>query len=170
MEEQDIGLLYLPRSGSSSTETIVSRLPSWQPSPTTESHAPIDDIKSLQVPVSPIKSPSLSDVRHTHSGLRLPSQKTVALARSRTLPHLPRSDIRRLSLELAGFEFQRDSALRMSQWVLAFVIGNLSGTPSTSTDIRIIPCITVNFDLDLGPVVCGVHPPLYLTPAEKENM
>ncbi|KAG2140148.1 hypothetical protein DEU56DRAFT_972326 [Suillus clintonianus] len=38
----------------------------------------------------------------------------------------------------------------MSQWVLAFAI--------------------VNFDLDLGPVVCGVHPPLYLAPSEKENI
>jgi hypothetical protein len=28
----------------------------------------------------------------------------------------------------------------------------------------------VNFDLDVGPVVCGVYPPFYLAPAEKENM
>ncbi|OAX39509.1 DUF1630-domain-containing protein [Rhizopogon vinicolor AM-OR11-026] len=149
-EEQDISMVYLNRSGSS-TETIASRFPSRNPSPT-QSHAPIDGIKSLQVPVSPIKSPSLSNVRDTHSGLRLPSQKSVApLARSRTLPHFPRSDkVRRVSSELTTFEFERDRALRMSQWVLAFVI--------------------VNFDLELGPVVCGVHPPFYLTPAEKENI
>lgn len=118
MEEQDISLLYLQRSGSS-TESIASRLPSRKPSP---SHASIDPIKSLQVPVSPIKSPSLSNVRDTHSGLRLP---TVApLARSRTLPHSPRSGTTRcMSSELTAFEFQRDRALRMSQWVLAFVIG-----------------------------------------------
>lgn len=120
MEEQDISLVYLQRSGSS-TESIASRLPSRKPSPT-PSHASIDPIKSLQVPVSPIKSPSLSNVRDTHSGLRLP---TVApLARSRTLPCSPKSGtIRSVSSELTAFEFQRDRALRMSQWVLAFVIG-----------------------------------------------
>jgi len=119
VEEQDIALLYLSRSGSSSTVTFASRLPSRQPSPTSESHAPIDGIGSLQVPLSPIKSPSLSDVRDTHSGL--PTQKTVALPRSRTLSHLPRSDTARHVS--ACFEFERDRALRMSQWVLAFVIG-----------------------------------------------
>jgi hypothetical protein len=129
-EEQDIGLLYLARSGSftgSSTETIASRLPTRQPSPAAESHAPIDAINPLQVPLSPIKSPSLSNVRDTHSGLRMP---TVALARSRTLSHLPISDP--ASSEPVGFEFERDRALRMSQWVLAFIIGEC---PVISTDI-----------------------------------
>ncbi|KAG1750091.1 hypothetical protein EDB19DRAFT_1936844 [Suillus lakei] len=150
MEEQDIGLLYPSRSGSctGSTETIASRLPSRQPSPT-ELHVPIHGIGSFQDLSSPLKSPSLSNVQDPHFGLRLVGQKTVT--RSRTLPHLAKSDTAlHLSSELAGFEFERDRASRMSQWVLAFAI--------------------VNFDLDLGPVVCGVYPPLYLTPAEKENI
>lgn len=146
MDEQDIGLLYPSRSGSctGSTETIASRLPS-----PTESHVPIHGIGSFQDHSSPLKSPSLSNVQDTHFGLRLVGQKTVT--RSRTLPHLAKSDTAlHRSSELAGFEFERDKALRMSQWVLAFVV--------------------VNFDLDVGPVVCGVHPPLYLAPAEKENI
>lgn len=151
-EEQDIGLLYPSRSGSctGSSETIASRLPSRQPSPT-ESHVPIyhDGIETFQDASSPLKSPSLSNLQDTHIGLRPVGQKTVT--HSRTLPHLAKSDTAlHLSSELAGFEFERDRALRMSQWVLAFAI--------------------VNFDLDVGPVVCGVHPPLYLAPAEKENI
>jgi hypothetical protein len=151
-EEQDIGLLYPSRSGSctGSSETIASRLPSRQPSPT-ESHVPIyhDGIETFQDASSPLKSPSLSNLQDTHIGLRPVGQKTVT--HSRTLPHLAKSDTAlHLSSELAGFEFERDRALRMSQWVLAFAI--------------------VNFDLDVGPVVCGVHPPLYLDPAEKENI
>ncbi|KAG1733582.1 uncharacterized protein EDB91DRAFT_1299812 [Suillus paluster] len=150
MEEQDIGLLYPSRSGSctGSTETIASRLTSRQPSPI-ELHVPIDGVGSRQDPLSPLKSPSMSNVHDTHFGLRPVGQKTVI--RSRTLPRLPRFDTTiQLSSEFTGFEFERDRALRMSQWVLAFAI--------------------VNFDLDLGPVVCGVYPPLCLTPAEKENI
>ncbi|KAG2756966.1 DUF1630-domain-containing protein [Suillus brevipes Sb2] len=150
IEEQDIGLLYPSRSGSctGSTETIASRLPSRQPSPM-ESHVPTHGIGSFQDPSSPLKSPSLSNIQDTHFGLRLAGQMTMT--RSRTLPHLAKSDTAlHLSSELAGFEFEQDRASRMSQWVLAFAI--------------------VNFDLDVGPVVCGVYPPLYLAPAEKENI
>lgn len=148
--EQDIGLLYPSRSGSctGSTETIASRLPSEQPSPT-ESQIPIHGIGSFQNPSSPLKSPSLSNVQDTHFGLCLVGQKTMT--RSRTIPHPAKSDTAlHLSSELASFEFEPDRALRMAQWVLAFAI--------------------VNFDLDVGPVICGVHPPLYLAPAEKENI
>jgi hypothetical protein len=124
-EEQDIGLLYPSRSGSctGSSETIASRLPSRQPSPT-ESHVPIyhDGIETFQDASSPLKSPSLSNLQDTHIGLRPVGQKTVT--HSRTLPHLAKSDTAlHLSSELAGFEFERDRALRMSQWVLAFAIG-----------------------------------------------
>lgn len=150
IEEQDIGLLYPSRSGSctGSTETIASRLPSRQPSPM-EPHVPTHGIGSFQDPSSPLKSPSLSNVQDTHFGLRLAGH--LSMTRSRTLPHLAKSDTAlHLSSDLAGFEFEQDRASRMSQWVLAFAI--------------------VNFDLDVGPVVCGVYPPLYLAPAEKENI
>lgn len=165
MDEQDIGLLYPSRSGSctGSTETIASRLPS-----PTESHVPIHGIGSFQDHSSPLKSPSLSNVQDTHFGLRLVGQKTVT--RSRTLPHLAKSDTAlHRSSELAGFEFERDRALRMSQWVLAFVVGQCHVT-YLNRILHVIQCTTVNFDLDVGPVVCGVHPPLHLAPAEKENM
>jgi hypothetical protein len=87
-----------------------------------ESHVLTHSIGSFQDPSSPLKSPSLSNVQDTHFGLRLAGQKTVT--RSRTLPHLAKSDTAlHLSSELAGFEFEQDRALRMSQWVLAFAIG-----------------------------------------------
>ncbi|KAJ3744021.1 hypothetical protein DFH05DRAFT_1525026 [Lentinula detonsa] len=74
------------------------------------------------------------------------------LTRSATLPKVPQSPIRsaRLTAELEALEVSSSLLEKIRRWILGIAI--------------------VNFDIDQGPVVDGIFPPLVLFPKESENI
>ncbi|KAF7795987.1 hypothetical protein EIP86_007156 [Pleurotus ostreatoroseus] len=98
---------------------------------------------------TPIKSPS-----HPSLFNGSPKISTRKLSRSNTLPRLAsqRSDASAdITLEGLGIvTMERERAEKLRRWILALVV--------------------VDFDLDYGPKITGVYPPLDFTAAESENM
>ncbi|KAH7928067.1 DUF1630-domain-containing protein [Leucogyrophana mollusca] len=151
LEEEDIGLAYYSRSGSftgSDTESLASRLPSRQPSQAQLQIPSSIGSSSQRDSSSAFKSPSLSNVFDHQLSTKHPATPR-AVSRSKTLPHLTQCS-RIADADSGHFNFEPEKLLRMRKWILAFVI--------------------VNFDLDVGPVVQGLHPPLWLSQEEKENI
>ncbi|KIJ12789.1 hypothetical protein PAXINDRAFT_117738 [Paxillus involutus ATCC 200175] len=148
LEEQDIGLYYPSRRSSLSlSNTEASGSTSRQ-----ASQARLEIPLPTQHLPSPMKSPSLSNVSEVQQERRLSTHKTIS--RSKTLPQLASNASRHengsTDINVPSFDFPQEKGLRMREWVLAFVF--------------------VQFDLDLGPVVRAVHPPMYLSPSERENI
>ncbi|KAK0434313.1 hypothetical protein EV421DRAFT_1840584 [Armillaria borealis] len=75
-----------------------------------------------------------------------------ALSRSQTLPRVPQTEIkpRRGSSGIEGLDVDDDVLAKIRRWILGVAI--------------------VDFDIDSGPVVNGIFPPLFLLPEESENI
>ncbi|KAI0749536.1 hypothetical protein C8Q80DRAFT_1101293 [Daedaleopsis nitida] len=101
-------------------------------------------------------SPSLSGQLKSPSsptlvGKRLPSDPSLArrrLSRSKTLPRMPHMHRTRLSLD--GLAMGSDKVASLGRWVLGLA--------------------TVNFDLEVGPKITSIYPPLCLSHVEGQNI
>ncbi|KAJ6570082.1 hypothetical protein DFH09DRAFT_1362744, partial [Mycena vulgaris] len=80
------------------------------------------------------------------------SQRPRALSRSHTLPRVPQFDTksRRKNSELDSLVVEPDVLVRIRRWILGVAI--------------------VDFDVDDGPVISRIYPPLVVFPAEAENI
>ncbi|KAI9000544.1 hypothetical protein BD414DRAFT_471971 [Trametes punicea] len=72
------------------------------------------------------------------------------LSRSKTLPRMPHGAMHRTHLSLDGLAMGPDKVERLRRWILSLV--------------------TVNFDLELGPKITSVYPPLKLSLSEAQNI
>ncbi|KAF8630254.1 hypothetical protein AX15_003031 [Amanita polypyramis BW_CC] len=80
-------------------------------------------------------------------------ERELKLTRSMTLPRSPQTKTKlmwRGSSEIAGMEMDPTAVEKLRRWILGIAI--------------------VEFDLDHGPVVDGIYPPVSLLPAESENL
>ncbi|KAJ4480145.1 hypothetical protein J3R30DRAFT_3701503 [Lentinula aciculospora] len=98
-------------------------------------------LDQLQIP-----SPSSPDLTKAHKLSR------PQLTRSATLPKVPQFQSRsdKFKAELEALEVDSSLLMNIRRWILGIAI--------------------VNFDIDEGPVVVGVFPPLVLFPKESENI
>ncbi|KAN0093280.1 hypothetical protein V8E55_004064 [Tylopilus felleus] len=144
LEEQDIALYYHSRRSSLSiSDTDVSSL-AHMSRPTSQPELDtMGQAFARHLAHDSLKSPSLSQVTDDR---RLTAPQTVL--RSKTLPDLPSTAS--TQDDSPSFAFSVEKVQKMQEWVLAFVV--------------------VQFDLDLGPVVRAIHPPMYLSPSERENI
>lgn len=162
LEEQDIGLYYHSRRSSLTISDTDSSSPMSRPA----SQPQLDVPGQAFAPHGSLKSSSLSHVNDVQKdrGLGL----TAPILRSKTVTHLP-SNVTGYADSVDGspsFVFAAEKVQRMREWALAFVVGKLHvARQSRSHFLQ-----PVQFDLDLGPVVRAVHPPMYLSPSERENM
>ncbi|KAG6333673.1 hypothetical protein ID866_5416 [Astraeus odoratus] len=141
-EEQDIGLYYSSRPSS----VTISDGGTLESGACTSSRPTSQAYFELSSPVpSSLKSTSMTNVVE-----RQPVHHQKTLSRSHTLPRLTQGVPRHESTDVATFDFPDSKVFKMRQWVLAFVV--------------------VDFDIDLGPVVRAVCPPVFLSPSEKENI
>jgi hypothetical protein len=99
-----------------------------------------------------------------HKFVRAPS-----LSRSQTLPRIFQLEKkpRRRQSELDGLEVSNESIEKIRRWIIGIAIGALN--------ILILPVvsegwISVDFDVDDGPVIDGIYPSSILLPSESENM
>ncbi|KAI9568201.1 hypothetical protein HD554DRAFT_2100798 [Boletus coccyginus] len=144
LEEQDIGLYYHSRRSSLTISDTDISSPVSRPA----SQPQLDTLRQEFAPHSthgPLKSPSLSQVADAQRDRWLTAHQPIL--RSRTVPHLPSTGTED---DFPSFAFSAEKVQRMQEWALAFVV--------------------VQFDLDLGPVVRAVHPSIYLSPSERENI
>jgi len=159
-EEQDIGLFYsLPSSCTvSDTETSSAFIPSHQ---TSQVYLELPSRHASTF----LKSTSTSNVVKAQQIQPVQHQRT--LSRSNTLPRRVQNISWHESTDTTAFDFPDGKTLKMRQWMLGFVLGE------SSVPFRLLhktKLHAVDFDLDLGPVVRAVYPPMYLSPSEKENM
>ncbi|KAH9856489.1 DUF1630-domain-containing protein [Lenzites betulinus] len=108
---------------------------------------PIQTSAKLSVNVaSTLNSPSSP----TLSSSPLPLEQTRRRAsRSKTLPRLPRP-AHRTRLSLDGLFMSPERVAKLRRWTLSLA--------------------TVNFDLEVGPKITSIYPPLRLTHAESQNI
>ncbi|KAF9065860.1 hypothetical protein BDP27DRAFT_1228430 [Rhodocollybia butyracea] len=100
----------------------------------------------IQIPPSSPSSPDLTNNNKIHGFHRPPG-----LTRSATLPKVqPQSKSDRLIADLEALEVDSGVLEKIRRWILAIAV--------------------VNFNIDEGPVVDGVWPPLVLFPKESENI
>jgi hypothetical protein len=81
-----------------------------------------------------------------------PSTRPRGLTRSNTLPKVSQLETksRRKNSELDALVVEPDILVHIRRWILGVAI--------------------VDFDVDDGPVITGIYPPLVVFPAEAENM
>jgi len=97
-----------------------------------------------------------------------------AISRSRTLPR----SFEGLGSRKAGLdtlEVDADLVVKMRRWILGLAIGNAHSIvrrvfTRTYQPLRYHYAIAVDFDLDTGPVIEGIYPPLALSASDSENM
>ncbi|KAG9314822.1 hypothetical protein JVU11DRAFT_3915 [Chiua virens] len=143
LEEQDIGLCYDSRRSSLTiSDTDISSSMS----------RPVSQVDTPCATHVSLKSSSSSRVTEVYQDRRITAHHLTL--KSRTEPHLPSTTSGHMSTEnetrTSSFVFPAEKVQNMQKWALSFVV--------------------VQFDLDLGPVVRAVHPPMYLSPSEKENI
>ncbi|KAF5358764.1 hypothetical protein D9758_008558 [Tetrapyrgos nigripes] len=98
--------------------------------------------------LNPLGSPSSPDLRVQSLPLHRPQ-----LSRSQTLPKIQHFELKPKSstrIEIEGLSVDGDTVTKIRRWILGIAI--------------------VDFDVDDGPVVNGVFPPLVLFPREVENI
>ncbi|KAI0711896.1 hypothetical protein C8T65DRAFT_708036 [Cerioporus squamosus] len=96
-----------------------------------------------------LKSPSSPNLTEKP----LPTDAPLArrrLSRSNTLPRLPRTAMHRTQLSLDGLAMGPEKLSRLRRWIMGLV--------------------TVNFDLEVGPKITSIYPPLSLSQSEAENI
>lgn len=81
-----------------------------------------------------------------------PPTRPRGLTRSNTLPRVSQLETksRRKNSDIDALVVEPDVLARMRRWILGVAI--------------------VDFDVDDGPVITGIYPPLVMFPAEAENM
>lgn len=155
VEELDISD-YRNADLSSSTSTSAVSI-------TTSSSYPITHAPNTLLNLSP-SSPDVSRVQ-----ARVVSTKK-STARAQTLPrkstHVARA-ARRNNSQIDELMQDQGARSRLRRWIKAIVIGVLSSAWFVAW---VSPSTSVEFDLDEGPVVNGVCPPLDLPDAAWESM
>ncbi|KAJ7454663.1 hypothetical protein FB451DRAFT_1049181 [Mycena latifolia] len=103
---------------------------------------------------SPAAGSAPSLVRKASLDLQSPSklQQPRGLTRSNTLSRVPQVETksRRKNSELDSLVVEPDVLVRIRRWIMGVAI--------------------VDFDVDDGPVITGIYPPLVIFPAEAENI
>lgn len=95
------------------------------------------------------------------------------IGRSRTLPRARNtsgqvSPSGRTNSALHDLFMEPDKVTATNKWILGLAVGEL--LLCSVRDIKADDRFTVNFDLELGPVVDSIFPPLWLSSVEAENM
>ncbi|THH33219.1 hypothetical protein EUX98_g952 [Antrodiella citrinella] len=140
-EELDIGLANLSRRSESSTASPPRKRFGRRPG----TIVIVEEKFSLGSGLSPLKSPSSPNLLKDFP-LTASPHTPRKLSRSNTLPRLQLSK----TDELDGLSMEPVKVLRLRRWIHALVI--------------------VNFDLEYGPKITKMFPPLNLSPAEAENI
>ncbi|KAF8640309.1 hypothetical protein AX16_010204 [Volvariella volvacea WC 439] len=136
------------------TPPALAKKPSGSSS---KSGSPLPPPHSIETRLVPKRSAS-------EKRLNSPSSPTVnkvprpdGLVRSQTLPRTPSlaaalkdSKIAKVGTAFDGLTVDLDIVKKIRRWIVAIAV--------------------VDFDLDMGPVLSGVYPPLSLTPSEGENI
>ena len=128
----------------------------------------IDGRRTLDLYHATSSSPDLSlKIKPSLPDLRVAD---LSLSRTRTLPL--RSPKRGPSFfpTLQGITFEVENLERLRCWVLGLAIGNFFAFWSSLTRCVLIHFISVDFDLEQGPSLSCIFPPLPLYPFEAENM
>ncbi|OCH95427.1 DUF1630-domain-containing protein [Obba rivulosa] len=110
------------------------------------------DIGSLTLSHPSDSPPGRSLSLRSPSSPHLPRNKSVQprrLSRSNTLPRLPSSSHKRTG-SMDGLSMEPEKIVKLRRWLQGLAI--------------------VDFDLDVGPKICSIYPPLDLTPSEAENI
>ncbi|KAI0806300.1 hypothetical protein BC629DRAFT_1282804 [Irpex lacteus] len=95
---------------------------------------------------TPLKSPSNPNLLNVS-----PKISTRRLSRSNTLPRLSRSEsVAEGPEDLSTLSMESEKVSRLRRWIISLVV--------------------VDFDIDYGPKVTGVYPPLALTAQEESNL
>lgn len=180
--EEDIGDLspYLSLPSSTSSRASSSTSFSGTSSPRT---LPTDDEDIIAFHTRDAASPdALNTPTNTKFSFQLPSLSSpsvvsspgrpLEISRANSLPdstlaEKERSAPRQMREELKALSQDSVSIAKMRRWIMGIAVGKGFGcgyeTPKLTFHI-------VEFDLDSGPVVEGIYPPLALTPAESQNM
>ncbi|KAK2460152.1 hypothetical protein APHAL10511_007831 [Amanita phalloides] len=138
-----------PSSGSNDTPPVPSTIPAYLKN--LSSHRSFTGLRQLVL--SSASSPALSRLParngsgalglDTHAKLMKPTTHTKSSLSEKKLVPGRTSEIDSLEMDLEAME-------KLRRWILCLVV--------------------VNFDLDQGPIIDGVFPPLFLLPAESENI
>ncbi|KAF8969105.1 hypothetical protein BDZ97DRAFT_264108 [Flammula alnicola] len=159
VDEEDIGDLSPYLSLPSSTSSRASSSTSIG---TSSPRALTDDELDSDIPLSSHTTPGAPDTpRFT---LQLPSPSSPSLSKFPSRPHVLRSNTlprtfqverestepRQIHTEINALHVDSISVSKMQRWILGIAV--------------------VEFDLDTGPVIDGIYPPLMLLPEESENI
>lgn len=74
---------------------------------------------------------------------------------------------RKLQVEMCSLTMDPTAVMRVRRWLLAFAVGVYVFFCSCFWPTKVSP---VEFDIDTGPTVDGLYPPLTLHPAEAETL
>ncbi|KIJ96492.1 hypothetical protein K443DRAFT_282958 [Laccaria amethystina LaAM-08-1] len=150
--EEDIGTLtpYLSMASASSSRASSATIAS-----TTAPQLPEDLDIHLMMHQNSERKQSFGRLASPSSPtLSLPSDvRPTQLSRSRTLPHGFRNigkNPRKRQVEIEKLVVDEELVKKMQRWMLGIA--------------------AVEFDLEDGPVIDGIYPPLMLSPAERENI
>lgn len=164
--EQDIGdsrasLLTVPSSLAAVSSTSLSSFDSPVPPPKAPPQSLGIKKKKSQTHLHSPSSPNLPN-------FTIPNSRLVS--RSNTLPrsfqHENSSQGKRS--EVDDIPVDESAAEQMRRWVLGIAIGVFIVSVATCNSFSM--WFVVDFDLDEGPLISGIYPPLELHPAEIENM
>ncbi|KAF8333860.1 hypothetical protein F5887DRAFT_991661 [Amanita rubescens] len=136
-----------PSAGYIGTPPVPSHIPSHIN--TLSGHRNRVELSQFNSPSSPALSRVA--VRNGSGGkLALGSERQAKLTRSMTLPKSEAKLTLKKTPAIEGLEMEQEMVEKLRRWILCIAV--------------------VNFDLDHGPVVDGVFPPLFLLPSESENI
>ncbi|KAF8150895.1 hypothetical protein B0H34DRAFT_666138 [Crassisporium funariophilum] len=165
--EEDIGDLspYLPLPSSTSSRASSTTIGSSIAASSPRNNF-TDEEQELDIPLSSRQSPgTITTPRKQLFGFQLASPSSPSLAK---FPARPRQLSRSHTLPRVFQIEKKDSVPR----AVHAEINALAVDPVSVAKMRrwIMGIAVVEFDLDDGPVVDGVYPPLMLLPAESENI
>ena len=133
-----------------------------------------------QLPSPDTRRPSSSYTSSTSPDLLVRQERykparlhSPTLSRSQTLPRsYPRSPVREKD-SLPGWldaTLEPDVVERLRKWIISVIVGEKTSLVCLRRCFANSHVCTVNFDLDLGPVIEAICPPFALSTAEKENV
>ena len=169
--EEDIGTLspYLSMASASSSRASSATIAS-----TTASHLPEDLDIHLMMHQNSTRKQSFGPLASPSSPtLSLPSDvRPKQLSRSHTVPHGFRNvekKPRKRQVEIDKLVVDEELVKKMQRWMLGIAAGKYIVLLTVFT-LWSDHLPSVAFDLEDGPVIDGIYPPLMLSPAERENM
>ena len=166
--EEDIGTLspYLSMASASSSRASSATIASTTAPQLPEDldiHLMMHQNSARRQSFGPLASPS-SPTLSLASDVR-PKQ----LSRSHTLPHGFRNNEknpRKRQVEIEKLVVDEELVKKMQRWMVGIAAGEYITVHKLWSDH--LP--SVEFDLEDGPMIDGIYPPLMLSPAERENM